>query len=93
MNKLTLSLVLSLCALCGCAHNYVVKMTNGQQMTVSSKPKLKGGNYYYKDAKGQMHTVPQGRVTEIENADIAKEENKPFAPHQPYKKKHWYWPF
>lgn len=80
MNKLVLSLLISLLVLCGCAHQYVMKLTNGMQVTTASKPKLKGGNYYFKDAKGREVSVPQGRVREIEPASMTKEEKPMFKP-------------
>jgi hypothetical protein len=84
-------LVLVVCSLCGCAHQYVVKMTNGMQVTSASKPKLKGSYYYYKGPHGEEQVISQSRVTEIEPASMAAEEHK-FKVSQP-KKKHWYWPF
>ena len=80
MNKLVLPLLISLLVLCGCAHEYVMKLTNGRQVTTASKPKLKGGNYYFKDAKGREVSVPQGRVREIEPASMTKEEKPMFKP-------------
>jgi hypothetical protein len=80
MKILLLPLLIGSLALCGCTHHYVMKLTNGMQMTTSSKPKLKGGNYYFKDGKGQEISVPQGRVREIEPATMAKEEKPLFKP-------------
>ena len=88
--KRTFPLLLAL-SLCGCAHQYVMKLTNGATLTTANKPKLKGSVYYYKGPHGEMQAVQQGRVMEIEPASMAKEE-KQFKPAQPYKK-HWYWPF
>jgi hypothetical protein len=82
--------ILSALALCGCAQQYVIKLNNGVQLTTASKPKLKGTNYHFKDARGQDNVVPQGRVVEIEPASMAREEKK-FTPQQP-QKKHW-WQF
>ena len=81
---------LCLLVCCGCAHTYVMKMSNGMQITTPHKPKLKGGYYVYKDAQGKDNYVPQSRVNEIEPASFAAEENK-FAPSNP-KPKHW-WQF
>ena len=87
------ALTLALCGtlLCGCAHNYVVKLSNGTQFTTASKPKLKGNSYYYKDASGREHSIPQGRVSEIAPASMVEEENSWNRPETPKKK--WYWPF
>ena len=92
MKMFRLALLLGLLALCGCAHRqYVMKLSNGRQMTVVGKPKLKGSTYYYKDATGEQNGIPQGRVREIQPASMAEKENK-FKPAKP-KRKHWYWPF
>jgi hypothetical protein len=92
MKKLILSLTLSALACGGCASNYVMKMSNGTQMETASKPKLKGSNYYWKDAKGREQITPQSKVHEILPADTAKQEDE----RQPYKgdkpKTHW-WQF
>lgn len=92
MKKLLLPLALGLGLLCGCSHPYVMKLSNGHQITTPSKPKLKDGAYHYKDAAGQDHIVPQGRVNEIEPVSMAKADNK-FKVVEPKKKKKWYWPF
>ena len=80
-----------MCALCGCAHQYVMKLTNGMSISTPSKPKLRGGTYYFKDAKGQEQAISQSRVMEIEPESMAEEENKFKAPKA--ETKHWYWPF
>ena len=91
MKRAALPLLIGLVALTGCAHHYVLRLTNGSEVTTSSKPRLKEGIYYFKDAKGEEHFVPQARVREVAPASIATRENKP----QPIKggppKKHkWY---
>ncbi len=95
MNKLVLPLLIGSIALCGCARHYVVKMSNGAQFTTSSKPKLKGNAYYFKDARGQERSVSAGRVREIQPASMAAEEAKEsqFKPPTATRKRHWYWPF
>jgi hypothetical protein len=90
MRKLNLILCLGALTLCGCATHYVMKLSNGMTVTTPNKPKLKGSNYYFKDATGQMNVVAQSRVLEIEPASMVQEENK-FTPAQP-KKSHW-WKF
>ena len=89
-----MAVMASLIFLCGCASHYVVKLSNGVQITTASKPKLKDGAYHFKDAQGKERMVPAGRVQEIEPASMAEEEAKEnqFKP-QPPKKTHWYWPF
>jgi hypothetical protein len=90
MRKLVLPLVLSVFALCGCAHQYVMKLTNGVEISTPSKPKLKGANYYYKDAKGNEHPIAQSRVAAIMPASFAAEEKK--VAKYPEPKRHW-WQF
>jgi len=64
----------------GCARHYVMKMSNGMQVTTASKPKLKGQTYYFKDATGQVNKVSQSRVLEIMPASMAKEQKERFKP-------------
>ena len=75
--------------LCGCAHQYVMKLSNGRQVTTNSKPRLKGAYYYYKYAQGREIPVPQSRVMQIEPASVAVEENK-FTTPNPKPKRHWW---
>jgi len=72
--------LLFLVATCGCARHYMIKLNNGGQITTRSKPHLKNGSYYFKDAKGQVQAVPAGRVAEIAPLSMATEEKAPFKP-------------
>ena len=60
-------------ALTGCAHEYVMKLSNGSKIVSANKPKLENGAYVYKDARGDKHYVSQGRVIEIAPASMASE--------------------
>ncbi len=80
MKKLILPLLLSLAVLSGCAHAYVMKLSNGARISTTSKPRLEKGNYYYKDATGRKLSVPAGRVMEILPASMAEEEKTRFKP-------------
>ena len=80
MKKAVSLLVLGAMALSGCASQYVMRLNNGLQITTASKPQLKGGFYYYKDANGREATVAATRVLEIEPASMAKEEKGRFRP-------------
>jgi len=80
MKEWILVLVLSLATLCGCSRHYILKLNNGSQITSIGKPKLKGASYHYKDASGRERIIPQGRVTEIMPASMAKEEKEMFKP-------------
>lgn len=90
MEKLISILCLGLFIFSGCSTQYSMKLTNGMKIITASKPKLKGATYYFKDAKGEVNTIPQSRVLEIEPASMAEEENK-FTPAKP-EKSHW-WKF
>jgi len=90
MNR-TFCLIILTMVLCGCASQYVMKLSNGMEVTTNGKPHLKGANYYYKDAQGRDVAVPQSRVVQIEPASMANQENK-FAPPKQPKPKHW-WQF
>ena len=80
MKKLILPLLIVVLGSSGCARSYMIRMSNGTRITTASKPKLKGSAYYYKDAKGETHSVPQGRVREIMPLSMAKEEGSRFNP-------------
>ncbi len=80
MKKLAVPVLLSLVLLCGCARYYVIKLNNGTRVTAVGKPKLKGAHYEYKDISGKAQRVPEGRVSEIEPASMAKKEKSPFIP-------------
>ncbi len=80
MKRTLLSVLVLPLLLCGCARHYVMKLSNGMQITTASKPKLKGGDYYFKDATGKVNKVPQSRVMVIEPASMAKGEQQRFKP-------------
>jgi hypothetical protein len=80
MKRLALLLALGPLLLTGCAHQYVIRMTNGMQVTTASKPVLKNGVYVYKDATGSQQSMPAGRVVEIQPASMARAEKEPFKP-------------
>jgi hypothetical protein len=90
MKKMILPLLIGAMALNGCVHPYVVKLSNGRQITVAHKPKLKNGAYQYKDSSGKLMVIPASHVREIEPASMAQEEQHQFQPAQPPKKRHWY---
>ena len=59
----------------GCARHYRISLNNGSQIETRSKPHLKEGAYYYKDAAGRKAYVPAGAVREITPASMAKQED------------------
>ena len=68
-----------------------MRLNNGAEITTASKPNLKEGIYYFKDAKGEQHAVAAARVREIAPASVAKKENKnPPLKSEPPKKRKWY---
>ena len=91
MNKAALPLLIGLLALTGCAHHYVIKLSSGAQITTASKPTLKEGTYYFKDAKGEEHAVAGARVRQIAPASVTQQEDqpKPMKSESPKKRK-WY---
>jgi hypothetical protein len=91
MKKAALPLLICLVALTGCAHHYVLRLTNGAEITTTTKPRLKEGVYHFKDAKGEEHFVPVARVREVAPASIAQREDKPQTIQGGIHKKHkWY---
>ncbi len=78
MTKLVVPFLLSLVLLSGCARYYVIKMTNGTKITTIGKPKLKGAHYEFTDYSRKKRQIPEGRVSEIEPASMAKREESVF---------------
>jgi Bacterial protein of unknown function (DUF903) len=91
MKKVALPFLIGLIALTGCAHQYVMKLNTGSEITTATKPKLKEGVYYFKDAKGEEHAVAAVRVREIAPVSVAEKESKaPPLKSEPPKKRKWY---
>ena len=65
-------------ALSGCSRHYVLTLNNGTKIVSASKPQLKEGTYFFKDATGGEQTIPQGRVREISPGTESKTEANPF---------------
>ena len=49
---LALTLLVSVVVPCGCAHQYLMKLSNGDQIISLSKPKLQGTNCYFTGGDG-----------------------------------------
>ena len=82
-----------LVGLCGCVHQYLMKMSDGERVISLTKPKLQGTNYDFTDATGAPARVARNRVVKIRAVSPVKEEAKPASPPrpvQPKKPKHWY---
>ena len=78
MKKCVFLLLLGLTMFCGCAHTYVITMDNGLRMSTTTKPRLKGSRYVFKDARGKEISVAAGRVREIAPSSMAREERPAF---------------
>jgi hypothetical protein len=89
-HKLVWTLLASLAVLCGCAHQYLIKLSNGGQIVSLSKPKLNETRYHFTDHEGVESVIPQSRVVRIETVTVVKQEEKPLSPAMPKKPKHWY---
>ena len=70
MKKLAPLLMLGL-LLSGCARHYVITMNNGSQIATTSKPRVKGNSYVFKDASGAERSVSTGAVSEIAPASMS----------------------
>lgn len=94
MKKLALPLLVAALALTGCAHSYVMRQSNGLEITTATKPKLKDGIYHFKDARGQEHAIAESRIIQVEPAFMAHQERRVYKPTSSGsttpKKHHWY---
>jgi hypothetical protein len=91
MTRAALLFLIGLMALTGCAHHYVLKLTNGAEITTATKPRLKDGAYHFKDAKGEEHLIATANVRELAPASVAAREDKPRPMKlQQDKKRKWY---
>ena len=91
MKKATLPLIIAMVVLTGCMSHYVMRLNNNCVITTATKPQLKDGVYYFKDAKGEEQAVAEFRVREIAPARMAAREDKPQPVQMHQRKKHkWY---
>jgi hypothetical protein len=88
--KLALTLLVSMAVLCGCAHHYLMKLSNGDQTISITRPKLQGANYHFTGDDGVQYVMPKSRVAKIKTISTIEEEQKPLSPAKPKKPKHWY---
>jgi hypothetical protein len=76
--KSLLPALVGLLLLTGCAHGYVLTMSNGSRVRTASKPRLVNGFYYFKDANGRdARPIFSGNVTEVSPASMAAKESAP----------------
>jgi hypothetical protein len=88
--KLALALLVSLSVLCGCAHQYLLSLDDGDQILSRNKPKRYGNLYQFMGNDGVEHVIPQARVTRIRPVTIPKEEQAPVSTPKPKQPRHWY---
>lgn len=79
IGNMVLLIVVTSCV-SGCTRQYVIKFSNGSRIVAASKPRLKDGNYYFKDGSGRETSVPAGRVQEIAPASMMEQEKPLFNP-------------
>lgn len=79
MNKLKLASVLAgvLVFLSGCSHQYLIKLSNGDQILSSTKPKIHGTNYLFTDDSRVHYVIPRSRVAKIRPVKVEKEAAAP----------------
>ena len=75
--------------LCGCMHQYLLKLNNGDEIFARTKPKLQGTNYFFTDRSGSPCAIPQSYVAKIRAVNVVEDKPKPATP-PPKKPKHWY---
>jgi hypothetical protein len=88
--RFVLTLLIGLALMPGCAHRYLLKLTNGDQMISISKPTARDGNYHYRDQDGVECVIPRNRVASIETGAVESKEKKSDTPAGPKKSRHWY---
>ena len=85
-------LPVALLVLTGCTHQYLLKLTNGDQLISYTRPKLEGTGYHFTDAAGAGYVIPKSRVVKIQSVRVVKDEPQPAVsqPKSPPGPKHWY---
>ena len=78
MKKLFLILPLTIALCTGCASHYDITLSNGDVITALGRPHLDSARqrYVYKDAEGQVASIPAMRVKEV--APSSMREKSPF---------------
>ena len=86
-----MTLLVSLVVLCGCAHHYLMKLSNGDQTISLSRPKLQGTNYHFTGTDGVGYVIARSRVVKIKTISAEEQEERPLSPPKRNKPKHWYY--
>jgi hypothetical protein len=89
MGSAALTALVGLVCFCGCAHQYLLKLNNGDELFALTKPKLQGTNYFYTNRVGSPCAIPRIYVAKIRAVTVVEEKPKPATP-PPKKPKHWY---
>jgi hypothetical protein len=88
--SLAFALLAGLLGLCGCAHQYLLKLRDGDQIFSLTKPRSQGTNYFFTDGTGTPCVLPRSRVVQIRAVSPVNEEQQAASPAKPKKPKHWY---
>jgi hypothetical protein len=88
--KAALTILFVLVGFCGCVHEYLLHLKDGDEILSLDRPKLQGTNYYFTDPTGTKCVIPQYRVVKIRAASVVSEDGKPTTQPKPAKPKHWY---
>jgi hypothetical protein len=79
MTKTLLPLLAGLLLLTGCAQTYVIRLTSGERITASNRPRLENGFYHFKDSSGrEARPIFASRVREIAPASMTTDPNSAF---------------
>jgi len=80
MNRFKHAWVLGvLVILCGCRHQYLMKLSNGDQIISSTRPKVQGTNYLFTDDNRVHYVIPRSRVAKIRPVTVEKEVRDPMS--------------
>jgi hypothetical protein len=82
MKKIFPAALVVLLILTGCAHGYIITMSNGERIHTTGKPRLENGFYYFTDATGHdSRPVFSGSVREV--APVGMESPDPASAFKP----------
>jgi hypothetical protein len=82
--------LVGLVCFCGCAHEYLLKLHDGDEILAMTKPKLQGTNYFFTDRTGSPCVIAESHVAKIRAVTVVEEKPKQVTPPPPKKPKHWY---
>jgi hypothetical protein len=80
MRNKSLCLLALAALLCGCRTRYDITLNNGDVIAASTKPRLVGSFYVFKDANGRQGQVSSFRVQQIERKAAGAKRYDPFNP-------------